>query len=84
MTSGKHADSADGQGLSHAAVTGEYNSDHRKSRKITPVGSYKVFSDGGREFGLGLQASQDIGTRFSFSGMLDGRLGKITHRLGFK
>jgi hypothetical protein len=60
---------------SHAAVTGEYNSDHRKSRKITPVGRYKVFSDGGREFGLGLQGSQDIGTRFSFSGMLDGNWG---------
>jgi hypothetical protein len=58
---------------SHMGLTGEYSSDQRLNRKITPVGSYKMFSDGGREYGLGLRGNQDIGTRFSFSGMLDGR-----------
>ncbi len=51
--------------------TGEYITDERKNWKITPGGSYKLFADGGYEYSMGLQGDWDIGTRISFSGILE-------------
>jgi hypothetical protein len=56
-----------------AGFTLEYNSDERQNWKITPVGNYKMFGDGGTEYGMGLRGNLDIGTRFSFSGRLEGK-----------
>lgn len=56
----------------HIQLTGEYNSDERKNRKISPSGRYRFYGDGGQELGLGITGIWDIGTRFSFSAFIEG------------
>lgn len=50
----------------------EYNTDQRQNWKISPLGSYKFFGDGGTEYSFGVQGNLDLGTRISFSGRLEG------------
>jgi hypothetical protein len=55
-----------------AGLSLEYNTDQRKNWKISPLGSYKIFGDGGTDYSFGFLGSLDLGTRFSFSGRLEG------------
>lgn len=56
----------------HVGFTFEYNTDERKNWMITPEAGYKIYGDGGSEFNFGLGAGVDAGTRFSFSGLIEG------------
>ena len=56
----------------HVAFTIEYNSDERESWMVTPEAGYKGFGDGGKVYSLALEGKIDIGTRFSFTGGIDG------------
>ncbi len=56
----------------HIELSGEYNTDERRNWKITPAAGHRIYGDGGSEYSLGLQGLWDIGTRFSFSGRLEG------------
>ena len=58
----------------HLEFSAEYNTDERKNRKITPSASHRIYGDGGSEHNLGVEGLWNLGTRFSFSGSLQGEL----------
>lgn len=53
-------------------ITGEYNTDERRSWKITPKGSFKKYEKRGSEYTLELQSLLNAGNRLSFQASMKG------------